>query len=57
MLNIRKLFNPISVPIGEDEDIPVDQRIFMWGDSDIPYLQQMIYPKSRSGYEAWYLLL
>ena len=39
---IRELHFPMPTPLGEDEEIPVEQRFIMWGDSDIPYLQQMM---------------
>ena len=41
---IRSLHNPNTTPLCDDEEIPVDQRVVMWGDSDIPYLQQMMSP-------------
>ena len=43
--NIRQQHNPMSTPLGEDEEVPVDQRFTLWGDSDIPYLQQMTSPE------------
>ena len=42
--SIRKQHNPGSIPLGEDEDVPLDQRFVMWGDSDIPYIQNMTSP-------------
>ena len=44
VLNIRQQLNPLSIPIGDDDDVPIDQRFTMWGDSDIPYLQMMTSP-------------
>ena len=41
---IRSLHNPNTTPLCDDEEIPVDQRVVMWGDSDIPYLKQMMAP-------------
>ena len=46
VLNIRKRFNPFSLPVGEDEEVPTDQRFVLWGDSDIPYLQKMTSPEN-----------
>ena len=46
VLNIRKRYNPFSLPVGEDEEVPIDQRFVMWGDSDIPYLQKMTSPEN-----------
>ena len=34
----------MPTPLSEDKEIPVEQRFTMWGDSDIPYLQQMMSP-------------
>ena len=41
---IRQVHNHLSSPLGDNEDIPIADRFFMWGDSDIPYLQQMMSP-------------
>ena len=41
---ISKLHNHLSTALNDDEDVPIDQRFIMWGDSDIPYLQQMMSP-------------
>ena len=32
--------------VGDDEEVPIDQRFVMWGDSDIPYLQKMTSSKN-----------
>ena len=43
--NIRRRYNPASTPLNDGEEVPDDQKFVMWGDSDIPYLQQMITPE------------
>ena len=43
--NIRKKLNPLSTEPSEAEEVPIDQRCIMWGDSDIPYLKQMTTPQ------------
>ena len=35
----------MSNPLGEDKEVPVDQRFTLCGDSDISYLQQMTSPE------------
>ena len=54
--NIKQQHNPMSISLGEDEEVPVDQRFTLWGDSDIPYLQQMTSPEriDRSMKRDWY---
>ena len=44
ILAIRKRFNPMGTIVQGNEEIAMDQRFVMWGDSDIPYLQQMTTP-------------
>ena len=34
----------MSTSYDEDGGVPIDQQVCMWGDSDIPYLQQMTDP-------------
>ena len=43
--SIRKKFNPMSSGDAVDGQVPIDQEVCMWGDSDIPYLQQMTDPE------------
>ena len=35
---IRRIFNPLSTSDAGEGKIPMDQYVYMWGDSDIPYL-------------------
>ena len=42
---IRKIFNPMEQGDAEEGKIPIEQEVCMWGDSDIPYLQQMTDPE------------
>ena len=42
---IRKKYNPMSQGYAEEGQVPIDQEVCMWGDSDIPYLQQMTSPE------------
>ena len=42
---IRKKYNPMSQGNAEEGQIPIEQEVCMWGDSDIPYLQQMTDPE------------
>ena len=43
--SIRKKYNPMSTSNPEEDEIPIDQEVCMWEDSDIPYLQQMASPE------------
>ena len=43
--SIRKKFNPMSSGNAVEGQVPVDQEVCMWGNSDIPYLQQMTDPE------------
>ena len=42
--NIRQRYNPSTTPLSEDDPIPADQKFVLWGDSDIPYLKEMMSP-------------
>ena len=44
ILNIRQRYNPTSTPLSEEDPIPADQKFVLWGDSDIPYLKEMMSP-------------
>ena len=43
--NIRKKYNYEPASATLSEEVPIDSRFVMWGDSDIPYLQQMTSPE------------
>ena len=34
------MYNPVSTWVTDNGEIPFDQEVYMWDDSDIPYLQQ-----------------
>ena len=44
VVNIRKGFNPLSSVEELTENVSSQEEVCMWGDSDIPYLQQMTSP-------------
>ena len=44
-VSIRNKFAVTARFKSEDDEIPLDQRFTLWGDSDIPYLQQMMSPE------------
>ena len=46
--SIRKKYSYNPTANDEVIDIPIDQRFILWGDSDIPYLQQMTSPERIS---------
>ena len=41
---IRECYNPSATPATDGGDIPADQKFVLWGDSAIPYLQQIMTP-------------
>ena len=41
---IRRRFNPLPSADAEEGQVSTEQEVCMWGDSGIPYLQQMIAP-------------
>ena len=43
--SIRKRYNPLSTSNLEAGEIPIAPEVCIWGDSDIPYLQQMTSPE------------
>ena len=43
--SIRKKYNPLSTSNPEAGEIHIDQEVCIWGDSNIPYLQQMTSPE------------
>ena len=42
---IRQKYNPMAQGDAQEGQVPIDQEVCMWGDSDIPYLQQMTSPE------------
>ena len=43
--NTRKKYNCSPTSAELSEEVPLDRRFLMWGDSDIPYLQQITSPE------------
>ena len=48
VINIRKKYNPLSLVEDFSTNVGSDKEVCMWGDSDIPYLQQMTSPERVS---------
>ena len=48
VIDIRKKYNPLLSIDDLSTNVGSDKEVCMWGDSDIPYLQQMTSPERVS---------
>ena len=45
VIRIRERLNPMCTVQPQEKEVPADERFVLWGDSDIPYLQEMMCPE------------